>query len=1183
MKFTSSKQICLLKKKKPVDKGPSKEVEFYNKQVEKGEIASIGKAMNEEERARAIEKQRKKAQKSRMDDLFGNAPKQGQTTLFQSDMFIGEELNEAEKRIIKNKDYDRRALKALIHKKIIELQGINKDKKEAKAKTLNYIKQLVIEYAKRNLPKNFMKRHQAAILMRGVKNAKTYKSLDNAFKDIDAIALSINRAVIKSKIMKLAKIRPGKYKGKPRGTSLTADEYRKLNNIKKYVFMSPEEAYKATMNYMTREANGETLEEFEKEDLYRIQVFGGIKDTRKNPEMNKPLATLQQALEELESIVNEGRTKRQESEKQERAQRKAQVKDVKKVITGGKPISDWQRVRKDNRDKIEGALARFDTIQQSFEWILDKLSKFDDSAPLQSALMYFRNIAYKAGTANNKGVRKRTEQLQNKLLEIYGIKVPDNKLGAVRAYGKLTKLLKKNTERRPVNAKHINEFGNFENLPDMTQNEIYKKYMEWRDPSLHMDGTFERMGWTQDTMNDLLEELDPKLKEWADWQLEVFYRDYHKPVNDVYKKLYYVDLPFNPFYSPITREHGKNKGLKDDELLRDKKKSGFGSVQNSSFISRVSNNRPLMPVDGDATLMKHIIEMEHFKAWAEAIREMRSVLGSEEVQSAIAEYHGRFIRKVLNKFIDDMARGGVDRALLFDGVDKLRAKFVVSVIGANLTVTPKQLMSIPAYSMDIPKTEWLKHTGDFLGNPAKWVKRTKILLSSEDMKARYGVGWERDIILAMQRSVPKKLSGKTNLRDVLMLNTKLGDAGAIIIGGWAVYKYNYDKLIENGVSPERAKKIALERFYNATRRTQQAGEPVDLPHAMRLGSFMRLMTMFMTSPNSYFRVTSGAVRNLRYGRGNKTDNLYNIAIAHFILPAMFQFAASGFPGLFSDWDDKDGKRLLRSLIVGSFNGLFIAGDIIESLANMIFIDKRVFGSMSEISVLKPVDIIGQGLVRFLNLDEYTLEEIIKFADKLVQGASNFLGVPYQPLKKLVKGVEDVFSDPTAEKIKLLGYSDYALGERILSKKQKTLKSAVNNKVGMEKYLSEMQEYYEKQGIEFNKTKKRALEKEYTIRDKYGFDNDIINILLSGKKLKEKAAALNKFSSEKGFIELYTEGYKELNFISKNLNKLYREKYDPEINNKVDRYRLRELRIKRASGKLTTKEKYILQGLEDRPK
>jgi hypothetical protein len=345
----------------------------------------------------------------------------------------------------------------------------------------------------------------------------------------------------------------------------------------------------------------------------------------------------------------------------------------------------------------------------------------------------------------------------------------------------------------------------------------------------------------------------------------------------------------------------------------------------------------------------------------------------------------------------------------------------------NPSITLKQLTSLPAYSGEIPRTAFINGILDFVKNP---IKAVRTLSSTDYLKERYGKGFERDIIASLQKKTTGAFAGTKNIRDGLMILISLGDKGSAYLGGWTVYKYNYDKAIKERKSIDEAKKTAETAFQIATDRTQQSGETEDLSELQKMGTFGKILTLFMTQPASYFRQEWGAIRNITRGRGKLSDNLYKVALYHAILPAIFQFVASGFPGLFSDWDEKDKGRMLRAITLGSFNGLLIFGNMLEYLFNIIN-NEKLYGS-SQIPLQQVPESMGvtvRKIKKVIEEDKWQnmdLETALATIDAVMQSADKITGIPYYSGKRIYEGAKDI-SEGEGSPIKVLGYSDYALG------------------------------------------------------------------------------------------------------------------------------------------------------------
>jgi hypothetical protein len=248
-----------------------------------------------------------------------------------------------------------------------------------------------------------------------------------------------------------------------------------------------------------------------------------------------------------------------------------------------------------------------------------------------------------------------------------------------------------------------------------------------------------------------------------------------------------------------------------------------------------------------------------------------------------------------------------------------------------------------------------------------------------------------------------------------MIFTKFGDAASIMTGGWSVFRYWKKQYLRQGMSVEEANKKAILKFEIATKRAQQAGDVEDLGELQRQGSWQKLFTMFMTQPKQYFSNASAAFRNILYKRGKLHKNLKRLLFAHFLLPVFFQFVSDGFR-----WD-KD--KILRAALLGSFNGILIAGDILETLLDSYFGD--VYWQTDETpigSIANELQIAIKKLSNMVDNNQIYLDEALETVDAIADATSKPFGIPYQPTKKVVKGIMD-FSDAPDETtyLRLFGY------------------------------------------------------------------------------------------------------------------------------------------------------------------
>jgi len=116
-------------------------------------------------------------------------------------------------------------------------------------------------------------------------------------------------------------------------------------------------------------------------------------------------------------------------------------------------------------------------------------------------------------------------------------------------------------------------------LPEISQNKIAYLYNMYKDPAnrksfanpeMYGIKTPSKTATTAEkeaiqylneenaerVMNEMIAQLDSKVKETADWQVSELYPFLYNHYNDAYKKLYRTDLPWNEFYSGTIYREG---------------------------------------------------------------------------------------------------------------------------------------------------------------------------------------------------------------------------------------------------------------------------------------------------------------------------------------------------------------------------------------------------------------------------------------------------------------------------------------------------------------------------------------------------------------------------------------------------------------------------------------------------
>ncbi len=717
---------------------------------------------------------------------------------------------------------------------------VNRGSRKGEVETKRYIKEVQTKVADLITGSNLTLNDKGKFL-RKLKNIQTVEQLNKVEPAIRAriselvsaqlvrsLRGEITKGIKRSKTTTQSGIRRGK---------LTAETQRELDFIKDVLKKDRLEGMVEASELAIKHSEDMTPEIARKIDLLRM---AGIK-TMSIPE-------LLHVADQVQTLLETGRTLNEL-----RAFNRAE--DLDRLRAGtlealGGAAKGTKSVGVDETkagNAVVRALSAVDNWLQGIDTMLDKLSIYDKTSTGRFDGFLNTRLGdpiHEARQAKNYGMRIYSEEIQNNFYRIFGTKKRRD----------LTKIVNAN---KKASVKF--EFTNADGVKVsrmLTPNQVYKKYMELQDPSL-VDTFSEGMGWTADATKIINDYMDsnPKLKAWADWQLDTFYPEYGQTIAPIYENRFNVPFPARPKYSPIRRT-GINTFDDTQSLLEDAYHRA--STIPGSLKNRVANNNPLEFVDGDEIMVKHMVEMEHFKAFDPIVRDLRAVFGEPQIKAAMDERFGKSARRIVNRLIDEVARDGMNTAEMVTGLDRLRSNFTISVLGINPRVTILQLSSIPAFITEMPggsirgMYDFARYSADFWRNP---IKNWQTLAKTEFMRARTS-NMDRDIRTAMQTDTYKRfMAGDHSFKNQLMLNVTIGDKMGATFGGWAVYKSNLDAALKKGMSRADAEKLAERKFAAATRRTHQAGEPENLSVLQQTGgSIGKLFSMFLTAPNAYYRI-----------------------------------------------------------------------------------------------------------------------------------------------------------------------------------------------------------------------------------------------------------------------------------------------------------------------------------------
>lgn len=506
-------------------------------------------------------------------------------------------------------------------------------------------------------------------------------------------------------------------------------------------------------------------------------------------------------------------------------------------------------------------------------------------------------------------------------------------------------------------------------------------------------------GFTEEMIQALDDFLTPEDKKFVDAQLAL-YDEMYDPVNNIYAQQNGINLPRGENYSPIIRKH-QSELVDVDEFVAGLE-NRISSANPSLVKTRVDNNNEILPQSDILAMQKYITGAGQYTGMIQAVTELNALFSDGQVAEALRKTWGNTYYNALKSHLEDFTRGSIKRDESYLKIfHALNANVAKALIYGKPNMWAKQMTAFMAYGAEIPAVNFAAGVSDFLVN---FRTAIDVLSNTTYMKDR-GASIDVDTMKNAYARVlkPSKVGYyKQRFDNLMSLWTKLGDRGAIYMGGWAVYKYNKDVL---GKTHEES----LRAFEEASKRTQQ---DINLDQRTRLQAnpnpFARMFTLFMSSQSKFLEREVEALRKWSRGQITTRDMAKKIAIYHVVLPVFFQYVANAF-----DADDDEGS-LERAAILGSLNGIFVVGDILTNMAASLYgvnYPERPRGfalALSELSdQVKDVFVKG----------EIKTEDVLEALGLLA-------GVPAKALMGQKEGVESIMEgDVEFGVLRALGYTE----------------------------------------------------------------------------------------------------------------------------------------------------------------
>ncbi len=569
------------------------------------------------------------------------------------------------------------------------------------------------------------------------------------------------------------------------------------------------------------------------------------------------------------------------------------------------------------------------------------------------------------------------------------------------------KLLHAGTTEEINFGEHEHSDGTYRNIT-MTRSELRQRVMEMRNDKLRQQAMAEEgNAYTPGIIDALEAELTEQDVYLIEAQLE-FHNEYYERINEAYERAFNVSLPKIDVYVPIKREIIAGAGV-EDEFLTTAQFLGGGTP--GALKARVGSTRPLLPASDLARWASHMQQMEYFIHYNQKVKLLNDVFDGA-VNTRIRRNFGNNFHKTINKDIAWFSNRGISGSATGENLFvSLMRKFSFAQLGSKPQIGLKQLASFAAYSENVNVAEFSKGMVRVLANP---IKAARFMTKNSSLFRNRGINIDRDFQeMVKEGENATWLGRRPRLTKVIMAPIRYGDKGALLLGGFAHIKAMQAK----GATLEQA----VRSFEKLTARTQQSADTDQISELQRTSGFARVLTQFMSSANALTRAEYRALAEGARGRISKKELAKRLTVYHLIIPNIITLVANGFR-----WDDED---QLRASLLGTLNGVFVLGDVVEMLVAVTTGGENFFSLDTRHPLSFMTDVVTA--VQEFDADDMTWDDFIegnRAIDRAARAAGAATGVPVATILNQIRGLA-LIGDETPEGILLiLGWSPYIVNK-----------------------------------------------------------------------------------------------------------------------------------------------------------
>ena len=568
------------------------------------------------------------------------------------------------------------------------------------------------------------------------------------------------------------------------------------------------------------------------------------------------------------------------------------------------------------------------------------------------------------------------------------------------------------------------------------------------------------VAFTDNIINKAIDNLPQKYKDAVDRQIQYYDEVQWERVNAEFERDIKVTMPKEAFYFPIqniSTERAENE-IVADQLARASYR--MATVQKGFSKSRVMSSAPFKQMSYFKAVVRNAMQVEHYIAYNQAVKETAAFLKNTKVRDAIEE-RSETVYKELDQWLKAVATGSIDKSnnWIDKRFDLLRKNFISFALAIKPTSILKQLGSMPkgmAY-LDTPVLSTAKSNFEYLLNPktAEAFADSKSALMRSRTKNHERELAEQNEKELLRLYAEKKVTPAT-VRDWGLAPMGWVDKQICVV----LWNARYHEMIKKGATEEKAVRAADELI----RKTQSRGGVLYMPSLYRNTGVLRGFTIFTSDTNQNINLAfelankwgmKPTIQNLRFVFWTVlTSALIEFVIDQALVPAwtaIKKVAGSDDP---EDWRLEEGIKGFASQYT---RALPFYGQLVDALVAL-----GVY-NLKDLRGLIPDKRMTRFLLDFAPAGTQSIEDLGKAISEgdprgVLEAIATARGIPTRTLMRFGKGAKEIAENGLGEWRKLF-WSDYQLREETVYDAMARRFYYRSGPEGKQKELERMEEWY----------------------------------------------------------------------------------------------------------------------------